>query len=585
MALVDMKSNLVKEPDVYNQKSAFSDESINKQYDKFNLREESFNRSYIKEPYILHGIQKDGGTATTPFPLLTGLDHLADDVTRISKFMISPRGIRFITKQVGLQLMSPKVETPIGWPIPDIPNTRIYNLGVNTMAAVASPPLHPWIYIKRHGLLPTNQSMLNYGSVIKLNNLGDGNNNRLVKLTKKYMLSTGDQQNKINDDVRLNYYDKISDGQASNIPNNQFNINNILQQIPQVYMGAGVSGPMGPNSFFGVGETNMRFSSYRTPQFAGGQAGAEIERYTISKDPVQINKPLNEDNKTDFTKKLIEAVKHPINYGKSSPSSDEFRYSSLKYEDLKASGMYPDFRKNLEGDTKSFVGKEDYDQHHPGSFGMIDYKKSTKKDKSDYTAKDPDLTRDEINATYDKTKDKIDGVRDYITFRFSNFNATEHIIFRATITGLTDNFTPTWNSVNILGRADPAYIYLQFERTVSLNFKVAALSRGELVTNYKRLNDLAGYTTPEYSSHGMVAPFIRVTIGNYFLDTPAIITGLTYTTNDDSPWEINLENKPESPQLPHVIEVQLGLTIINNYRPEFGGKFFMVDPSIIPNPA
>jgi len=220
---------------------------------------------------------------------------------------------------------------------------------------------------------------------------------------------------------------------------------------------------------------------------------------------------------------------------------------------------------------------------------MADYKQSTDKDKSDYTTELPDAS-DKINARdYDeKTKKSLElpnNIRDYVTFRFSNFNEKEHIIFRATITGLTDTFSPSWNSVNILGRADPAYIYSQFERTVSFNFAVAAMSRAELTTNYKRLNALAGYTTPEYSDHGMVAPFIRVTIGNYFKNTPAIITGLTYTVNDESPWEINLEGKPEAPQLPHVIDVQLGLTIINNYRPEFGGKFFSVDPSIIANPA
>ena len=242
-------------------------------------------------------------------------------------------------------------------------------------------------------------------------------------------------------------------------------------------------------------------------------------------------------------------------------------------------GEFPDFRNGLAEPSRKV-----YREYNPKTkFGMADHRLSTREDKSEYTTKLSDAS-DKINiAEYDKNQKDLTDFRDYIAFRFSNFNATEHIIFRATITGLSDTFTPTWNSVDILGRADPAYIYSKFERTISFAFKVAAMSRGELIQNYKRLNALAGYTTPTYSDHGMVGPFIRVTIGNYFLDTPAIITGLTYKVDDQSPWEINLEESADLKeedkvaQLPHVIDVDMGLTIIGNTKPEFGGKFFMID--------
>ena len=79
---------------------------------------------------------------------------------------------------------------------------------------------------------------------------------------------------------------------------------------------------------------------------------------------------------------------------------------------------------------------------------------------------------------------------------------------------------------------------------------------------------------PDYSSidgtlmNGtlMKGPFIRMTVGNWIDSQPGIITSLTYSVSNDSPWEIAL-NEPTAGGaremvLPHVVEVSLSFTPI-----------------------
>ena len=127
------------------------------------------------------------------------------DTLRIGKFLTDfPKGPLFIVKQVGLQLSNPILEHKtnfttdketrgqglfrnIGNFVSNTANkilnavgpTRIYNLGVNTLAQV---PLNAFgQHIVRHGFLPKRDDDNSYFKVAIHNN--DEANNRLIKLT------------------------------------------------------------------------------------------------------------------------------------------------------------------------------------------------------------------------------------------------------------------------------------------------------------------------------------------------------------------------------------------------------------------
>ena len=151
------------------------------------------------------------------------------------------------------------------------------------------------------------------------------------------------------------------------------------------------------------------------------------------------------------------------------------------------------------------------------------------------------------------------------------------IVFRSTLTGFTDQFSPSWSPVNILGRPDPNYHYSGYTRNIDVNFVVYATDRDEMKYIYRKLNALAGYCAPEYTadSFALKAPWLRITIGDLLVSQPVIIDSLSYTfVDNDSTWEINIEEDTEMMQAPHKIDVSLGLTLITDYLPQKGGAMY-----------
>ena len=160
------------------------------------------------------------------------------------------------------------------------------------------------------------------------------------------------------------------------------------------------------------------------------------------------------------------------------------------------------------------------------------------------------------------------------------------IVFRSTLTGFTDQFSPSWSPVNILGRPDPNYHYSGYTRNIDVNFVVYATDRDEMKYIYRKLNALAGYCAPEYTadSFALKAPWLRITIGDLLVSQPVIIDSLSYTFVDsDSTWEINIEEDKEMMQAPHKIDVSLGLTLITDYLPQKGGAMYTLAKKANPN--
>jgi hypothetical protein len=106
---------------------------------------------------------------------------------------------------------------------------------------------------------------------------------------------------------------------------------------------------------------------------------------------------------------------------------------------------------------------------------------------------------------------------------------------------------------------------------------VYATDRDEVKPIWRKLNAMAGYTAPEYdpTSIALKAPWMRITIGDLFRQQPAILTSLSYTLHDsDTTWEINIEHDPTMKQVPHKITVNCQFTLITDYLPQKGGRFY-----------
>ena len=119
-----------------------------------------------------------------------------------------------------------------------------------------------------------------------------------------------------------------------------------------------------------------------------------------------------------------------------------------------------------------------------------------------------------------------------------------YIHFRSYIDGLTDTFGADWGTQKYMGRGENFYFYNGFSRDISFTFKVPVLSKYEQQSVYSKLNYLASIMAPNYSDSGfMRGNLIKLTIGDYLMDVPGVLTGITYTINNEAGWDISRTTK------------------------------------------
>ena len=120
--------------------------------------------------------------------------------------------------------------------------------------------------------------------------------------------------------------------------------------------------------------------------------------------------------------------------------------------------------------------------------------------------------------------------------------------FRATITGLTENVSPSWDSAKFVGNPFNYYTYSGIERSVSFNFTVFPMNLKELINNWNKIEYLTSlcYPLSYVGTPGYVqAPFLFLTLGDMYAKKPSFIESLTYTVPDNGTWEIGVDAKEE----------------------------------------
>jgi hypothetical protein len=537
------------------------------------------------------------------------------DTLRIGKFLVDPpRGPLFIAKQIGLQLSNPQLETKpdiAGQLIGKIGPTRIYNLGINTLAQI---PLTAFGgHITRHGLFPVlNEGQL-YSNVVTANDAKGtaGKNNRLVLLKDK-LVAAGE-----NTTVNIKQYvsgpgsiDGIGtttirrfdntlgnpqynqyDGAFRVIPTSavspEFTANLIDTGTARVVKLSNISSkfkrPVPDIDYFlaqGLSEEYFDFNRGEIATYNNIITGSlnskpsQIDQNVINYPaPGRTYNTLRTviNNQTGSyaigTANILKAPNDALGPGTINPQGNvtaPIIFTFKGFSRYKPTGKYSE--KGLPLDEFNIETRLGYDSN-PNS-------KYPKKDQVN-------LTPLYINNAPPNTKINVNGnefnVRDLIKFRIESVDGDDPssstwMIFRAFITSITDNPNPSWGTVNYVGRGEPFYIYKGFERSVSFNFQVAAMSREEMEPMWQKLNYLYSNTMPDYSGNIMRGPYNKLTIGNYMYRQPGIIKNLVYTIDDKSPWEIAIDD-PEGGgdrvmyELPHVMNVQMTFAPIHDFLP------------------
>ena len=165
---------------------------------------------------------------------------------------------------------------------------------------------------------------------------------------------------------------------------------------------------------------------------------------------------------------------------------------------------------------------------------------------------------------------------DLIPFEFNTFypgnTGGKFIAFRAFLDSFNDNFNGDWAGTKYVGRAEEVFTYQGFSRDVNFSFKIAALSKKDIVPLYDKINALAGSTAPVYGENGqfMKGVLTRVTIGDYLKAVPGFISTVGLSWDLNTPWEIDTEN---GPRVPHVLTADISFTPIHNFAPTVNSRY------------
>jgi|694.fasta_scaffold34294_4 hypothetical protein len=216
-----------------------------------------------------------------------------------------------------------------------------------------------------------------------------------------------------------------------------------------------------------------------------------------------------------------------------------------------------------------------------------------------------------------KIEDKSIEDLDFIRLKFSSPSRAKKkgmsALFRATITGLTETFSPTWDPNKFIGNPFSFYTYTGIEKTLGFNFKVYSSNQKEHIAVWERLNFLTSLVYPQgYVDGAIVPPFIKFSMGDLYKDKDCFIESLTYTIPDDTTWEIGIDQLQRNEaqdwirsgngdrvvfsatndageedytskdikkyKLPSVIEVAISLKIVDDRKSIEGYKFYSDSP-------
>ena len=459
---------------------------------------------------------------------VTHAERNLTDVARISKFLITPKGISFLAKQVGLQLSNPRMDKPMaGFISTSDANQRTYNAGVNTLASIGTAGTG--VYFKREGLIPgTNEGYINAtGGFLGTNLFADDKDPNREKRKNK-------QENRL---LYL-FQDKIEDRTGSS---------GDLKTGEELYSYGG-----GPKSLYGIGNTTIR-------------------RYTNTGGAIRYR--LHELNGLTTIQNFLRTLNKPhFNYAKRTKDQNRTfnRESRLGLGD-------PGVAYKVDGTRNNHITQKNKD-------GTLNYNVYTE-------GKVDKLNMMDIVDIKDGDF-RGDGFRDLIRFRFeavkqASPTQAEAMVFRAFLDDFSDSYSANHNEIKYNGRAENFYTYNSFNRDISLSFKIAAQSRHEMMPLYRKLNFLASNTAPEYNKNSgrIMTPYIRLTVGSYLNRVPGVLKSIGITWQKDYPWEIAIDSPEKGMDshmlvLPHVLDVSVNFQPIHNFLPQ---KSVSESPFILPH--
>lgn len=185
--------------------------------------------------------------------------------------------------------------------------------------------------------------------------------------------------------------------------------------------------------------------------------------------------------------------------------------------------------KELSEENETYTNPPPYDQSLSGKKGL-------------------DSNFDIINQTGVLNSDQLENLDyngnflqevDLIPLRFQKVNDYSSVYVRAVISNYQESFKPNWEASQFLGDPFKVYSYTAIDRTLSFDVQFYAMSHLELVNMWKKIDWIAHLAYPHsFTTVGVTPSLFYFTLGNLFIDKPAILTSLNFSLDEKSLWEI-----------------------------------------------
>ena len=177
------------------------------------------------------------------------------------------------------------------------------------------------------------------------------------------------------------------------------------------------------------------------------------------------------------------------------------------------------------------------------------------------------------------TSDEKNKHKDFVKFKIRDAVNGKWLIFPAHLGSITDTISPEYTQDRYIGRPDAVHVYTGTNRSVSFDFKVAAFTKQEIPIIHEKMNYLVGLGYPHYKGFfegdmekRPVTPYIYLTIGDLFVNTPGYFSSITCTIEEGATWEID-----DKFQIPQVWNVACEFTYIGKRLPHSLTKHYEVN--------
>ncbi len=521
MALIELKSNLntkigetnttkngtfsVNQRNNTEKNTQFTDDQVSAQHKKFKPDDDQLITHDIGDGY--KGTNKDGGFTRGGFILNT--DRQVEDTKRLRKFLTTPKGFLFQTKQGILQKKNAREETRRYDRTSIIRNVDSVTEILDGNVSRAGEQRH------RGG---------NYEETLK-----DGGS--FKDLDKSVHINTTSQ-------ARQELTRRAIGVEGENVLPDKFPSTNLSQgrQIlyppneKSTFQGHIAGGGRTVSNIYGPGTEGQGFRSSKP---YGKSEGLSGDFFNLGQEEAVGNKGV------DTSESRRQGIKDTVAY--LTPPNNNYLYKEAPFGD-------------------NFVKKKTIQVLYGGEFGKLN-----------------DLPTTGFDTKTNRTTLEDKSSNDFIKFRIRDAVNGKWIIFPALITGITDNSQANYSKIQYIGRPDSVHVYQNFNRSISFNLKVLATNENELGIVWQKVSALKGLTQPSFKpffydnkkikSTGEkftrpTAPYVYLTIGDMFKNTPGYFESVNVTIPEAASWEII-----EGAQFPHMCDISCTFQYIGRELP------------------